>query len=203
MLTTSFSGIGFMCHTSHVVLFSSIRTLSSLTLKPSPSTLNHLFLTIDNMAPSLFTVTLLAYVQMMEAVTMKYGFVAIVKSVSQLGCVSQDSDALVSQGTVKSLGNPMQKVLNAIQKVRFNKSTLRQASTSEKKGPSLGKQILQKSFLGGEVLTLQNSRTGPPKRLDDSSGVPKARRGFSPVPHQESRAREFVVDSKASMHMVS
>ena len=35
--------------------------------------------------------------------------VAIVKSVSQLGCVSQDSDALVSQGR-KSQGNPMQKV---------------------------------------------------------------------------------------------
>ena len=44
--------------------------------------------------------------------------VAIAKSVSQLGCVSQDSDALVSQGR-KSRGNPMQKVLNAIQRVRF------------------------------------------------------------------------------------
>ena len=37
--------------------------------------------------------------------------VAIVKSVSQLGCVSQDSYALVSQGR-KSRGSPMQKVLN-------------------------------------------------------------------------------------------
>ena len=64
--------------------------------------------------------------------------VAIVKSVSQLGCVSQDSDALVSQGR-KSRGDPMQKVLNAIQRVRFTKSTLRHASIQEKKGPSLGK----------------------------------------------------------------
>ena len=63
---------------------------------------------------------------------------SIVKSVSQLGCVSQDSDALVSQGR-KSRGNPMQKVLAPIQRVRFTKSTLRHASIREKKGPSLGK----------------------------------------------------------------
>ena len=47
------------------------------------------------------------------------GVVAIVKSVSQLGCVSQDS--------------------NAIRKVRFTESTLRQASIREKRGQSLGK----------------------------------------------------------------
>ena len=40
--------------------------------------------------------------------------VAISKSASQLGCVSQDSDALVSQGR-KSRENPMQKVLEPIQ----------------------------------------------------------------------------------------
>ena len=64
--------------------------------------------------------------------------VAIVKSVSQLGCASQDSDALVSQGR-KSQGNLMQKVLEPIQRVRFTKSSLRHASIREKKGPSLGK----------------------------------------------------------------
>ena len=62
--------------------------------------------------------------------------VAIVKSVSQLGCVSQDSDELLSQG-IKSRGSPMQKVLEPIQRVRFTKSTLRQASMREKKGPPL------------------------------------------------------------------
>ena len=87
----------------------------------------------------------------------------------------------------------------------------------------------QKSILVSEVTTLQNSRIGPTKRLDDNSDVPKARLGilpkiytsskrttglhsshlqrswFSQVPHQESREweREFVVDSGASMHMVS
>ena len=62
--------------------------------------------------------------------------VAIVKIAPHLGCVSQDSDALVSQGR-KSRGNPMQKVLEPIQRVRFTKSTLLQASIPEKKGPSL------------------------------------------------------------------
>ena len=62
------------------------------------------------------------------------GAVAIVKSVSQSSSVSQDSDALVSQGR-KSRGNPM---LEPIQRVRFTKSTRRHASLQEKKGPSLG-----------------------------------------------------------------
>ena len=64
--------------------------------------------------------------------------VTVVKSVSQMGCVSQDSDALVSQGR-KFRGNPMQKVLNQLKRVRFTKSTLRRASIPEKKGRSLGK----------------------------------------------------------------
>ena len=64
--------------------------------------------------------------------------VAFAKSVTQLGCVSQDSDALVSQGK-KSQGNPMQKVLEPIQRIRFTESTPRRASIRETKGPSLGK----------------------------------------------------------------
>ena len=64
---------------------------------------------------------------------------ACVKSVSQVGCVSQDLDALVSQGTKEFRVNPIQKVLNAIQRVRFTKSTVRLASIRDKEGPSLGK----------------------------------------------------------------
>ena len=60
------------------------------------------------------------------------GAVAVVTS------VSQDSDALASQGTKVFRSKPMQKVLNAIQRVRFTKSTLRHASIQEKKGSSLG-----------------------------------------------------------------
>ena len=61
-----------------------------------------------------------------------------VKGVSQLGCVSQDSDALVAQGR-KSRETPMQKVLEPIQRVRFTKSTRRHASIREKKAPLFGK----------------------------------------------------------------
>ena len=45
------------------------------------------------------------------------------RSVSRLGCVSQDSDALFSQGR-KFRGNPMQKVLEPIRTVRSTKSAL-------------------------------------------------------------------------------
>ena len=67
------------------------------------------------------------------------GAVAIVNSVSQLGCVLQDLDALDSQGTKEFRESPMQKVSNAIQRVRFTKCTLRHASIRDKKEPSLGK----------------------------------------------------------------
>ena len=64
--------------------------------------------------------------------------VPVVKIVQQLGCVSQDSEALVSQTGRQSRGNPMQKVLGPLRRVRFTQSKLRQASVWEKKGPSLG-----------------------------------------------------------------
>ena len=65
--------------------------------------------------------------------------VAIVKIVPQLGCVSQDSEAFVSKRRKQSRWNPMQGVSGQIRGIRFTQSTLRQASTREKKGPSLGK----------------------------------------------------------------
>ena len=50
--------------------------------------------------------------------------------------VSQDSDAFASQGPKEEFRRkPMQKVMNAIQRVRF---TRRHASIWDKKGPSLG-----------------------------------------------------------------
>ena len=104
--------------------------------------------------------------------------VAFVQSVSQLGCVSQDSDALVSQGR-KARGNPMQKVLEPIERVRFTKSTLRHAS-----GHRWEKQM---SFLTSEVPTLWNLRTGPMKRLNDSSDVPEAILGILPKIYTSSK----------------
>ena len=46
----------------------------------------------------------------------------------------------------RSRGNPMQKVLEPIQRVRFTKSTLRHASILEKKRPSLGKINVKVSY---------------------------------------------------------
>ena len=63
--------------------------------------------------------------------------VGIRPSAITIGCVSPDLDVLVSQGRM-SRGNSMQSVLQPIRRVRFTQSTQRQASISEKKGPSLG-----------------------------------------------------------------
>ena len=61
------------------------------------------------------------------------------KIVSQMGCVSQDSELLDSQRGKQPQRNPMQKVLGSIRRIRFTQSTLRQASIREKEGLSLGK----------------------------------------------------------------
>ena len=65
--------------------------------------------------------------------------VAFVKIVTQLSCVSRDSESLDSQRVRQYRGSPMQKVLGPIRRVRFTEPTVRQASVREKKGPSLGK----------------------------------------------------------------
>ena len=65
--------------------------------------------------------------------------VAVVKDVSQMGCVSQDSELLDSQRGKQARWNPMQKVLGPIRRIRFTQSTVRHASIREKKGTSLGK----------------------------------------------------------------
>ena len=100
-------------------------------------------------------------------------------------------------------------------------------SIREKKGPSLGKKNKSK-FLISEVPTLWNLRTDLRKWLIDRSDVPEARIGTLPktctsskrktklhsthcrkngycrLPQQkEPEEREFVVDSRASLHMVS
>ena len=151
--------------------------------------------------------------------------VAIVKTVSQLGCVLQDSDALVSQGR-RSRGNPMQKVLEPIQRVRFTQSTLRQASIREKKGPSLGKidvKVLhQRSPYAMKFEDRSHEETERQQRCARSKAWNLARNMYklkendkatfySPAEEwvlpaastKEPEKREFVVDSGASMHMVS
>ena len=150
----------------------------------------------------------------------------LIVSVSPLCCAAQDSDALASQGTKAFRGNPMQKVLNATQRVRFTKSTLRHASIWDKKGPPLGKY---KSNLDiSEVFTLSNSRIGfhdeteRQERCAQSEAWDLAKHlyklkandnatFFSPAEKwvlpsasaREPEETEFMVHSGASMHMVS
>ena len=67
------------------------------------------------------------------------GAVAVVKTVPQLGCVSQGSEPSALPNSVKYRGNPRWKVLGSIRQVRFTQSTLREANIRENKGPSLEK----------------------------------------------------------------
>ena len=138
---------------------------------------------------------------------------AIVKSVSQWDCVLQDSDALDSQGTKEFRGDPMQKkVLNAIQRVRFTKSTLRHASIGDKKGPSLGKiqgtPRHQRSSYATKFEDRSHEETERQERCAQSKAWDLAKNiytsskrttklhssrlqsGFSLVPQQESQRRE-------------
>ena len=73
----------------------------------------------------------------------------------------------------------MQKVLEAIQRVRFTKFTLRQASVREKKGQSLGK-INVKVPHQRSPHALKNLRTDLKKRLKDKSDAPAATNGILP-----------------------
>ena len=151
--------------------------------------------------------------------------VAVAKSVSQMGCVSQDSDALVSQGR-KSRGNPMQKVLNATQRARFTKSTLRHASIPEKKGPSLGKTKVKvphhRSPYAMKFQDRFHEETERQQRCARSKAwnlainiykleekdkaafyFPAEEWVLRAASTKEPEEREFAVDSGASMHMVS
>ena len=148
------------------------------------------------------------------------------KIVPQLGCVSQDSDALVSQRGKQSQGNPMQKVLGSIRKVRFTQSTPRQASIRENQGPSLGKiQVKlphQRSPYAVKFEDRSHEETERQQRCARSKAWNLAKNiyklkekdkttFYSPAGEwvlpaastKEPEEREFVVDSGAGMHMVS
>ena len=109
--------------------------------------------------------------------------VAIVKKC----CVSQDSDALVSQGR-KSRRSPMQKVLEPIQRVRFTKSTLGQASIREKKGPLLGKMNVEVPHQRSPFAMKFEYRSSI-KIVKVSSDVPEARRGILPKTFTSSKKK--------------
>ena len=69
---------------------------------------------------------------------------ALAKSVSQLGCVSQDSDTFVSQGA-NSRGNPMQKVLEPISKGTIHKVYATSSECPGKERTIVGKNKSQSS----------------------------------------------------------
>ena len=98
--------------------------------------------------------------------------VAVVKSVRQLSCVSQDTEPPGS-ATISRKGT---KVLEPIRRVRFTRAALRQANIRENKGPSLGK-IQNQNSSSAKSPTLWNLRTDLQERLQDKSDVSAEMRG--------------------------
>ena len=120
----------------------------------------------------------------------------------------------------------MQKVLATIRRIRFTQSTLRQASFRENKGPSLGKievkiphhrspyavkfedrsheeterqqQCAARHGILPEIFTSSKKRT----KLH-STGLPMSEWIMPAASTMKPEERDFVVDSGASMHMVS
>ena len=111
--------------------------------------------------------------------------VAFVKTVPQLGCVSQDPETLESERGAESPKNPMQKVSGPIRQVRFTQSALRQASIRENEGPSLGKTQLKMPHQRSTHAVKFEDR----KRLKDNSDAPEARHGILPKTYTISKKR--------------
>ena len=148
--------------------------------------------------------------------------VAIVKSVRQLSCVSQDieppeSAAISRKGT---------KVLGPIRRVRFTKAALRQANIPENKGPSLGKiQVKiphqrsphakkfedrspgeterQERCARGDALNLAKQIHKLKEKEKATLHSPSEECVMPAASTMKSEEREFVVDTGASMHMLS
>ena len=109
--------------------------------------------------------------------------VAFVKIVPHLGCVSQDSEALVSQRK-RAPGNPMRKVLGPIRKVRFTQCTPRQP--------------------GKERTVAWTSTIFELKEKDKATFYSPAEEWVLPAAStKDPEERKFVVDSGACMHTVS
>ena len=149
------------------------------------------------------------------------GVVAIVKSVSQLVCVAQDSDALVSQGA-KEFRESLE---------RNSKSAIHQVHASSSEYPGQERTIVGKNkSRSSSAKSLRSKYRGSIPRRDwkTTAMCPKQARleilpnmytssqkkqatFYSPAKKwvlpsassKESCEKEFVVVSRASMHMVS
>ena len=130
--------------------------------------------------------------------------VAIVTKVPRLGCVSQDSDALVSYSGKQSRGNPMQKVLGSIRKARFTQSTVRQASIREKKGMKFEERSHEEAERQQRCAWNLAKNIFKLKEKDQATFYLPAEEWLLPAAStKELEERELVVDSRACMHMVS
>ena len=148
--------------------------------------------------------------------------VAMVKSVRQLSCVSQDAEPPESAAIFRK--GP--KVLEPIRRVRFPSAALRRANIREKEGPSLGKIQVKFSHQGSPyAVKFENRSPGETARQERCARGDawelakknfKLKKGdiatfYSPseewiMPAASTlnpEERESVVDSGASMHMVS
>ena len=94
------------------------------------------------------------------------------------------------------------RVLEPIQRVRFTRAALRQANIREKEGPSLGK-VQVKIPHKHKVPTPWNLRTDLQERLQDKREMPAEEWIMPAASTINPEEREFVLDSGASMHMVS
>ena len=110
--------------------------------------------------------------------------VAIVKVVPQLGCVSQDSDALVSQRGKQSRETRCKKSWDPVEK--YGSLSLRYVKSVSRKRIDHRLENYKSNLNISEVPTLQNSRTGPMKRLKDKSDVPEAALGTLPKTYTSS-----------------
>ena len=92
-----------------------------------------------------------------------------------MGCVSQDSDALVSQG-IESRGNRCRKSWHQFKGYDSQSRRYVMRVSGKRKDHRWESEVSK--FLISEVPTLWNLRTGPMKWLNDSSDVPEARLGI-------------------------
>ena len=131
--------------------------------------------------------------------------VAIVKIVPQLGCVSQDSEALVSQRGKQPQRNPMQSLGTD------SKNTIHSvyATSSKYKGSSLGQiQVKNPHQRSPYAMTLED-RTLPKNiyKLKENETAtfysPAEELVLLAASTKEPEEREFVVDSGARVHVVS
>ena len=121
--------------------------------------------------------------------------VAMVKDVRQLVCVSQDTEPLESSAILRK-GT---KILGPIRRVRFTRAALRQANIRENKDPT----ERQERCARGDAWRLAKKTSKLKEKEKATFFSPTDEWGLPAATTIKLEEREFVVDSGASMHMVS